>query len=280
MTILTSPDCIPRDVTADVTNANKPFSMPTSEIPRSVFTPVMLPEFHTIKSLSVIGERYWPITVSDVETLKKGFLYVKKRAGFLEYKDDPEGKINTLGRGDRFTTSIIDTIKTFSKDESILLFAEKFCAAHSPASSAGVEFCTEQLLTCLLEERAQYLPFYTTLFKTFTSFVESPDPVHAENIRLIVTFYGGKRQTYLLSSKLLSRLNYRLTELSVESKSRDTTVVEAPLSQVTKNTVNSHRWNGGCAEDVLLSDVADVLSVKQPRPVIEKFMELLTISGV
>ncbi|KAL5269784.1 hypothetical protein ACHWQZ_G003299 [Mnemiopsis leidyi] len=280
VTILTSPDCIPRDVTADVTNANKPFSMPTSEIPRSVFTPVMLPEFHTIKSLSVIGERYWPITVSDVETLKKGFLYVKKRAGFLEYKDDPEGKINTLGRGDRFTTSITDTIKTFSNDESILLFAEKFCAAHSPASSAGVEFCTEQLLTCLLEEQPQYLPFYTTLFKTFTSFVESPDPVHAENIRLIVTFYGGKRQTYLLSSKLLSRLNYRLTELSVESKSRDTTVVEAPLSQVTKNTVNSHRWNGGCAEDVLLSDVADVLSVKQPRPVIEKFMELLTISGV
>ena len=277
---MTSPDCIPRDITADVTDPSKPSSQPPSEIPRSVFSPVMLPEFHTIKSLSVIGERYWPITVSDVEKLKSGFLYVKKRAGFLEYKDDPEGKINTLGRGDRFTTSISDTIKTFSKDESILLFAEKFCAAHNHTSSAGVEFCKEQLLTCLLEERAQYLPFYTTLHKTFSSFVESPDPVHAENIRLIVTFYEGKRQTNLLSSKLLSKLNYRLTELSVDSMPRDTVVVEAPLSQVTKNSVNSHRWYGESTDNVLLSDVVDVLSAKQPRPIVEKFMELLTISGV
>ena len=228
----------------------------------------------------MIGERYWPITVSDVEKLKTGFLYVKKRAGFLEYKDDPEGKINTLGRGDRFTTSISDTIKTFSKDESILLFAEKFCAAYNHTSSAGVEFCKEQLLTCLLEERAQYLPFYTTLHKTFSSFVDTPDPVHAENIRLIVTFYEGKRQTNLLSSKLLSKLNYRLTELSVDSMSRDTVVVEAPLSQVTRNSVNSHRWYGESTDNVLLSDVVDVLSAKQPRPIVEKFMELLTISGV
>ena len=252
-----------------------------NEIPRSVFTPVMLPEFETIKSLSVIGERYWPITVSDVDTLKRGFLYVKKRAGFLEYKDDPEGKINTLGRGDRFTTSIIDTIRTFSKDESILLFAEKFCSAQS--SSSGVEFCTEQLLSCLLEERAQYLPFYTTLHKTFTSFVNSPDPHQAENIRLLVTFYEGKRSTHLLSSKLLSKLSYRLEELDKDADQCET-AVEEPLCSIAKKSINSHRWYSSNAtessDNVILTDVAEVLSAKQPRPIVEKFMELLTISGV
>ncbi|XP_063684048.1 anaphase-promoting complex subunit 1-like isoform X2 [Bolinopsis microptera] len=284
VTITTSPDCVPRDITdlsRDARKCSPDLMDQYNDISRSVFTPVMLPEFDTIKSLSVIGERYWPITVSDVETLKKGFLYVKKRAGFLEYKDDPEGKINTLGRGDRFTTPIIDTIKTFSKDESILLFAEKFCAAQS--SSSGVEFCTEQLLSCLLEERAQYLPFYTTLHKTFTSFVDSPDPVQAENIRLIVTFYEGKRSTHLFSSKLLSKLSYRLEELYKDAAVAEPKA-ELPLSDIAKKTINSHRWvietDNDSSDTNVLSDVAETLSAKQPREVVAKFMELLTISGV
>ena len=216
-----------------------------------------------------------------METLKKGFLYVKKRAGFLEYKDDPEGRINTLGRGDRFTTSVTDTIKTFSKDEAIILFAEKFCATQN--TSSGGEFCAEQLLNCLLEERAQYLPFYTTLHKTFSSLVSSPDPDQAENIKLIVTFYEGKRPTHLLSNKLLSKLSYRLEELCKNVETVDS-AVEAPLSYLAKNSVNSHRYysedSTDLASNAIISDVAEILSAKQPSLIVEKFMELLTISGV
>ena len=65
---------------------------------------------------------------------------------FQEYKDDPEGKINLLGRtfGDRYTRTILDTIRTFSKDDKIILFAEKFCGGER--ASPATEFCRDQIL--------------------------------------------------------------------------------------------------------------------------------------
>ena len=38
------------------------------------------------------------MVITDVSKLKSGFIFVKKRTGLLEYKDDPEGKINLLAR--------------------------------------------------------------------------------------------------------------------------------------------------------------------------------------
>ena len=60
--------------------------------------------------------------------------------------------------------------------------------------------------------------------------------------------------------------------------------VEAPLSYLAKNSVNSHRYysedSTDIASNVIISDVAEILSAKQSSLIVEKFMELLTISGV
>ena len=198
VTITTSPDCVPRDV----------IGPPSRDVTRTVFTPVMLPEFHTIKQFSVIGERYWPAVVRDVGTLKKGFIFVKKRTGYLEYPDDPEGKINLLGRtfGDKYTTTIIDTIKTFSRDEKIILFAEKFCTAAPAFSSCGtLEFCKEQLLSCLVEEKAQYLAYYTSLYRSLGHDVM--DTWVVQSWRIILAFYSSRKSG--ITSKVNIHNTYR-----------------------------------------------------------------------
>ena len=187
VTITTSPDCVPHDVTES-----------PHDVTRTVFTPVMLPEFHTIKQFHVLGERYWPIVVSDIDTLKKGFIYVKKRTGYLEYPDDPEGKINWLGRtfGDKYTTTIVHTINTFSRDEKIILFAEKFCSAGDAGANSSfesVEFCKEQLLSCLVEEKAQYLSYYTSFYRVLCHVSDAPDTWVVQGWRIILAFYTSRK---------------------------------------------------------------------------------------
>lgn len=205
--------------------------------------------------------------------------------GYLEYQDDPEGKINLLGRtfGDKITSTILETIKTFSHDEKIVQFTKKFCPDNpkkcdvitnrvgSQNEDSGTEWCKEQLLSCLLEERAQYLALYTTLYKTLTTLTTSPTIENVNDVKLILTFYENSRNKNLITSKILSRLSYRLEGLLSESGTDEEAVLcEPKLSDVTLQSIVSEGHD----------EVCEALMATQPKDTVVKFMELLTLAGV
>ena len=267
ITIITSPDCVPRD-----TSCNAP-----RDISRTGFTPVMLPEYEHIQKIEIIGERYWPITISDSDKLKSGFVFVKKRTGYLEYKEDPEGKINLLGRtfGDRYTSTIIDTIKTFSKDKLIILFGEVFCVTLEP--SKAVEFCKRQLLNCVIKEKTQLLSYFLMLFKTFNLLTIAPDPKTIQEIRIILGYYANNTNN-LISPQLLSQLRLKIEEMSqfeIENGGEEYLLNRMKLC-------GSERFYEGDKDEDMMRDIITDLSLKPTvaNSTIEKFQELLITSGI
>eukprot|EP00116_Pleurobrachia_bachei_P007392 sb/3467654/ len=257
VTITTSPDFCPP-------NCRLP---PT--ITRTVFTPVMLPEFHFIKEVRVLGERYWPISVSDTDKLKSGCLYVKKRTGCLSYKEDPKGKMNLLCRtfSDKLSTSISDTIKTFSEDETVLLYTDLFC---TPTS----DICSEELHSSLLGEKTQYLPLYTSLHGLLTRPLD--DPQLAEQVRLVLGYQDGNHDD-VIPERLLQRLRERVEEVRDEEE-LGTSEMELRLSDVSRVCARDAFYRQG-GEGGEVREVLEELSMRHDQETVNQFMSLISIAG-
>ena len=64
----------------------------------------ILPELHLLLRASIDDQRYHRVTFDTLEALRKlltenqGILNVKRKAGCLSYKDDPQGTIHILHR--------------------------------------------------------------------------------------------------------------------------------------------------------------------------------------
>ena len=62
----------------------------------------ILPELHLLLRASIDDQRYHRVTFDTLEALRKlltenqGILNVKRKAGCLSYKDDPQGTIHIL----------------------------------------------------------------------------------------------------------------------------------------------------------------------------------------
>ena len=209
----------------------------------------------------MIGERYWPTVVSDPASLRSGFLYVKKRTGYLEYRDDPEGKVTLLGRTcDARSTQ--ETISTFSKDARVALYGEQYCSAGG--------FCAEQLASSLSGEKAQYLPLYTSLNHPLSLLT----PHSADQLRLIRAFYSTSRTAHVLPARLRAALTCALD--SGEGAELEKGLVEHTLDHVTGKSVAMRR---SCPEDSLRSDVVELVRLSNDTHTVQQFTKLLQIAG-
>ncbi|KAL9657764.1 hypothetical protein ABK040_013595 [Willaertia magna] len=86
-------------------------------------SPCLIPEFHLIKEIKIEqNERYYPLTLSEFP-LKTQIIFVKKKSGYLTYKEDPKGVrsslqcsfVSKMGN----TESTIDLFKKMTNDSNI-----------------------------------------------------------------------------------------------------------------------------------------------------------------
>ena len=158
------------------------------------FTPCLLPQRGHVRSIEVLGPRYWEQTldlmpgplgssrVSCEEFWKRPIIFVKRKIGMLPYPDDPNGSRSLLARAfDKGSTAAqaMELVGTFSSDPSLLGFANELCGAGTPPGEAGRGawanatgaaaeelrvFCRSALYECVTQEKADLLPSYLALY--------------------------------------------------------------------------------------------------------------------
>ena len=158
------------------------------------FTPCLLPQRGHVRSIEVLGPRYWEQTldlkpgpygssrVSCEEFWKRPIVFVKRKIGMLPYPDDPNGSRSLLARAfDKGSTAAqaMELVGTFSSDPSLLGFANELCGASTPTGEAGPGawlnatgaaaeelrvFCRSALYECVTQEKAELLPAYLALY--------------------------------------------------------------------------------------------------------------------
>lgn len=159
------------------------------------FTPCLLPEREKVRSIKVLGPRYWEQTLdlrrgasgsrggSAEDFWKRPVIFVKRKIGMLPYPDDPNGSRSLLARAfDKGSTAAqaMELVGTFSSDPSLLGFANELCASGAAVAEdkrhgflgAAEElraFCRSALYECVTQEKAELLPSYLSLYLCLVS---------------------------------------------------------------------------------------------------------------
>jgi anaphase-promoting complex subunit 1 len=186
-----------------------------------MYSPTLLPDFDPIVSISIDTPRYWPITIDlsnprHRETfLRTQTIYVKRRPGSSQYKEDPKGSRSMLVRHLVGDPSILDLpekcqgkptatdefyllLDSKLTDPSLIAFADRFCRnyAHddaSPREQILFAFCQQTLLECLTYDKPQTIHAHLSLFQA--QFAPSPitvrDLLFAESFYKLFVAYGG-----------------------------------------------------------------------------------------
>jgi anaphase-promoting complex subunit 1 len=148
--------------------------------------------------------------------LQHKVIFVKRKTGFLSYKDDPKGYRSILSRSypkdshlhyhnnssqqqlatsDRNQKHNRDFISAFSADPSILAFAQLFCTtSHSSTNNNHHDasgFYTSVLYECLTQEKPEMVGTYLSLYHTVNNMCSEPNPLAMSNVKLIMAFYSS-----------------------------------------------------------------------------------------
>ncbi|KYQ96888.1 anaphase promoting complex subunit 1 [Tieghemostelium lacteum] len=149
------------------------------EITQTLITPCLIPEMDKIMSIRIRSPRYWNISItshqphghasSDSTQLKKHpILFVKRKIGYLDYREDPEGFNNlqksfprqivydhSVSKLSTLQMSREQFLKSFSSDPTLLLFARHFCS--DTLSVDTDNFNTSVLYECLTKDKPEIL---------------------------------------------------------------------------------------------------------------------------
>ncbi|EDO40201.1 predicted protein [Nematostella vectensis] len=153
-----------------------------------MISPCILPEYNLIKKISVVSQRYLPISI-DLGTdssisrclSKFGTVFVKRRAGYLSYADDPKGYRNLLARTFPEQSDKTDVVRSFSSEPQMVTFAGLFCDVHSVCRKA-VESVEAHKDPMALWELKLVLSFYGNAFaKIIAHFGKDVKPLLSED---------------------------------------------------------------------------------------------------
>merc|ERR1719378_1923671 len=92
-------------------------------------------------------------------------LYVKRKAGYLSYSEDPKGHRNLMARTFTGQSEKLDTITSFSSSSKAALFAELFCSQEDQNDETDTDFFSSILFECVSKEKLEILQTYMTIEK-------------------------------------------------------------------------------------------------------------------
>lgn len=155
--------------------------------------PTLIPSLDRVLSIKIDTPRYWPFLLDVANNsrhlnglLHSQTLFVKRRAMFLSYMEDPKGSRSLfvrsgLATGDAATLDcpqLTDTtshpasdiqhyITSHSNDISFLAFADRLCRGDglTPSEKIFNNFCHATLLDCIMQDKPQMLSSYLALYR-------------------------------------------------------------------------------------------------------------------
>lgn len=218
-------------VACDV-EARKPCFVPvriSTKSPPSFFVgtaPLAVPDLSTVETITVESPRYWPVTLSEDSKLwlvRSGpsprssplVVFVKRKAGFLPYADDPKGvrsiqseafpTVSWLGAPGAPLFDSSAALRAFSNDPKIHAFAKLLCDSCG-GEDAMATFFSRALLECITGEMNELLPVFVGLWDSALSPSSLPcDSEALANAQLVVA-----SRSRLIDRSLLAAASTRL----------------------------------------------------------------------
>ncbi len=176
-------ECVPVEIS---------FVCHKEEIHFKGFTPIMLPSAHLIKKISILGPRYWPIVIDEINfklVQTSMTIAVQRKTKYLSYMEDPHGSRGisacsfsaSMGKGanDKF-------INIFSSSPDILAFAQYFCSDEENEMTA---YCIRILYDCMTQDKLEMIGLYMWIYQAFKNLDHNIDEALMNNLRLIFAFY-------------------------------------------------------------------------------------------
>jgi hypothetical protein len=176
---------VPLEIILAETNTN-------AETRINLISPCLLPPLHTIRSIKVTTPRYWEqeaVLPNDSEILcGKRVMHVKRKAGFLPYREDPQGYRSILSRS--FPKQSIGV-----KNQYLLSFE----AQPNGFLSFAKHFCTDTVITamlyeCLTHQKQEMLSIYLSLYLSVKN-IGQTNALTLTNLKLLFSF-STKRKSY------------------------------------------------------------------------------------
>uniref|UniRef100_T1J8K9 Uncharacterized protein n=1 Tax=Strigamia maritima TaxID=126957 RepID=T1J8K9_STRMM len=165
--------------------------------------PCFLPELDLLDEVSVDDPRYWPIKFccdKNWKSLKsllnnRGTLFVKQKAGYLSYVEDPRGFRSVLTQSltkdnvGNWSTKP-DAIEAFSKDPNVLNFTKYFLQDQTDVEDAHLkQILCNVLFECVTQEKLEFFSTYVSLLQTLREIESASSPSNnLWQIKLAVIF--------------------------------------------------------------------------------------------
>lgn len=159
-----------------------------------MLSPCFIPESKFVKKISTLGPRYMPVGLTPTKNNNRSWLYqiqnifVKKKAGYLSYSEDPKGYRNLLGRTFTNQSEKLECVKAFTSAKNVILFEEIFCD-HTDAVKK-TEFFSNILYECVHQEKMDALNHYLAIEKMVRDMERDNISVaDFQQLRLLFVYY-------------------------------------------------------------------------------------------
>ena len=231
-----------------------------------LISPTLLPPLDRLVSVTIDSPRYWPLvldlrqkrgrspTILDHHRPLEG-IYVKRRAGYLSYADDPKGNrtlfvkaglANGLPEADLGSMSIApvaqeglaslrQSVAAYTSNPFLLAFVRRLCApsASAPAPSKDLQqFCESALLEGLVNDQPQLIALYLHIRHVGRLSAAAPHLLPAvlmQNLRLALDHIDGAAGALAGQSTDDERRSAALLRLSFLRETTD--AMTAPFAQ-------------------------------------------------
>ncbi|XP_065681647.1 anaphase-promoting complex subunit 1 isoform X1 [Hydra vulgaris] len=195
-----------------------------------LMSPCFLPELEYVKEVSIIGTRYWPI-IFNIENNVIKFknemfnIYVKKKAGYLSYSEDPKGNKNLVSVISHQSDKLMQ-FKLINSDPDMEVFSQLFCTPDEDEgdnSKRKVNFFCDILYDCVLKDKLDILSDYISIEETLENFEAGKQcNENIKQLNLLLLYYEkihpklqkrGLVQEPLINSIYMMQASYRLQKI-------------------------------------------------------------------
>lgn len=204
---------IPRDVASDKYCYAKLDIVFKDGKKMEIKAPYMLPELDLLELVAVKLPRYWPMKFQRnknwniLEDILKGTncLYVKQRAGYLSYSNDPQGFHGALTQSlarDQLFGKIFKAsdIGSFTTDPFYLSLANAYCTIAHPKEFEDFQHYSQFLYDCISKEKFHIFNLEASLYNNMNNaLIGKIAPFHLIHLKILSTFVNKFQNPSLLS---------------------------------------------------------------------------------
>ncbi|KIR73652.1 anaphase-promoting complex subunit 1 [Cryptococcus deuterogattii CA1014] len=285
---------------------------------QSLISPTQLPSFDRLLTIEVDSPRYWPIRIDlsnprDMEKLiRTRTIYVKRKAGFIDYDSDPKGNRSIFVRVGSMTgidlhydlissgappsvpqEEVSELVRIHSGDASLVGLANHFTSVADDFGSGIGTFLRTVIIECLALDKPHLIDVYLEMYLSLRrENARSRDPTLSSSEILdgmedilqfgfIKGFYDEHYEKHFAQANAAGEKRFALVRHSFINAARRS-VLQSSSEETESHKVNEYVLNGVSAWESDARKIAKWLARNgvPPLPLLEALKQRLYRKGL